>query len=507
MAAEGIISYGKRLAMLAEEHPDRNAVVFVAQDGRETHLTWLELERYTNQLARLLKHRGLQSNQMLVIGLPNSVEHLALAFAGWKVGALVLPLRAAMPQWERDRVLEVGEPALVAADWEHVSYPSINRETLASYFEHEDGPVPDCIPQPGRAIASGGSTGRPKIIVDPRPWGMRMGENYFGFGSGYRPGQVQLIAGPLYHNSPFGWMHSGIFDDHQIVMMERFDARRVVDLIEKHRVNFMFLSPTMMGRIARLEDVTQHDFSSIEAVYHTSAPCPIWLKQFWIDLIGAEKIYEGYGCTEGIGAARIRGDEWLSHQGSVGRPHNTLLKILDENRNPVPPNVPGDIFMRRPHDRPTYEYIGSDPLPTTEDGYASVGDLGWLDEDGFLFIADRRTDLVVTGGANVYPSEVEAVLSEHPAVADVVVIGIPHPDWGRSIHAIIEPVDWNALPSVHDLDQYIRARLSSYKIPKSYEFLKALPRNQMGKIRRSDLALAREKADTDENRYFWVHPK
>jgi bile acid-coenzyme A ligase len=495
MAEDGIISYGKRLAQLADAHPGRDAVIFVAQDGSETRLTWLELERYTNRLARLLMQRGLRAGQMLVIGLPNSIEHIALAFAGWKAGALVLPLRAAMPEWERDRVLEVGSPALVAADWKNVAFPSISRETLASHHQFDDQLLPDCIPQPGRAIASGGSTGRPKIIVDPRSWGMRPGENYFGFSSGYRPGQVQLIAGPLYHNSPFGWMHTGIFDDQQIVIMERFDAAHVVDLIERYRVNFMFLSPTMMGRIARLDGITTRDFSSVEAIYHTSAPCPVWLKQLWIDLVGAEKIYEGYGCTEGIGAARIRGDEWLLHQGSVGRPHNTLLRILDKDHHPVPPYVTGDIYMRRPHDQPTYRYLGSDPLPTTADGYASVGDLGWLDADGFLFIADRRTDLVVTGGANVYPSEVEAVLSEHPAVADVVVIGIPHLDWGRSVHAIIEPTDWDMPPDVTELDLYIRARLSSYKIPKSYEFLKALPRNQMGKIRRSDLVAARERAE------------
>ncbi|MBN8618932.1 MAG: AMP-binding protein [Anaerolineae bacterium] len=503
MAGSELISYGRRTTLLAAEHPDKIAIIFVAESGEEHPITWRELEFRSNQIAHFLAGHGIGPRTLLVIGLPNSPEHIYATLAGWKLGSLVLPLRAALPVWERDRVLEVGQPTLIIADWQDVEFPLLTRADLVASAHFPTTPPPDHIPHPGRAIASGGSTGRPKIIVDPRLWATRPGENYFGYGAGYAPGQTQLLAGPLYHNSPHGWAFSGLFDDQLLIVMERFNESRVVDLIERHHVNFMFMSPTMMGRVARLPAVTHRDFSSLAAIYHTSAPCPPWIKRFWIDLIGAEKIYEGYGSTEGIGAARIRGDEWLLHPGSVGRPHNTLLKILDPHGQPLPSGEVGEIYVRRLHDNPTYEYIGSPPLPRTPDGYASVGDLGWLDEDGYLYIADRRTDMIVSGGANIYPAEVEAALSEHPEVADLVVVGIPHDDWGRSVHAIIQPRDPLHPPDVSELNRYARERLASYKIPKSYEFLRVLPRNQMGKIRRTELTAEREKPDSYDIR--WVN--
>ena len=491
--ASELVSYGRRVMMLAAEHPDKPAIIFIRHlDTHEEIITWQQLESRSNRTARLMAANGLDEKSLLVIGLPNCPENIYCTLAGWKLGALVLPLRAALPAWERDRVLEVGNPALVVGDWENIPYPCLSHEDLKAADTFSDEGLPDRIPHPGRAIASGGSTGRPKIIVDPRQWATRPGENYFGYGAGYRPGQHQLLAAPLYHNSPSGWAHSGLFDDQLLVMMERFDAAQVVELIEQYRIQFMFLSPTMMARIARLPQVSERDFSSIEAVYHTSAPCPEWVKHLWIELVGAEKVYEGYGSTEAIGAARIRGDDWLRHPGSVGRPHNTLIKILDPEGREMPVGEVGEIFSKRTYDTPTYFYIGSPPLPVTLDGYSSVGDLGWLDEDGYLYIADRRVDMIVTGGANVYPAEVEAALSEHPDISDLVVIGIPDSDWGRAVHAVIQPRKLEQPPTVEALDRFCRERLASYKIPKSYEFVVELPRNQMGKIRRSDMVTERE---------------
>lgn len=490
------ISYGLRLTMLAAEHPDKTAIIFVSQSGEEQTISWKKVESRSNQIARLLESRGIGQQSLLVIGLPNSPEHIYCTFAGWKLGALVLPLRAALPVWERNRVLDVANPALVIADWDDVHFPCIKRDELSVSEDLPDTVLPDRIPHPGRAIASGGSTGRPRIIVDPRSWATRPGENYFGKGAGYMPGQTQLLAGPLYHNSPHGWAFSGLFDDQLLIVMERFDTEMVVDLIERHSVQFLFMSPTMMGRIARLPGVVERDFSSIESIYHTSATCPAWVKRFWVERIGAERLYEGYGSSEGIGAARIRGDEWLLHPGSVGRAHNTLIKILGADGKEVPRGEIGEIFMKRPDNRVTYQYIGAPPLPIALDGYSSVGDLGWLDEEDYLYIADRRTDMIVTGGANVYPAEVETALSEHLEVVDCVVIGIPHEDWGRSVHAIVQPRDLQSPPTVGELDHFCRERIASYKVPKSYEIAVSIPRNQMGKIRRSELAAEREQIST-----------
>jgi bile acid-coenzyme A ligase len=249
------------------------------------------------------------------------------------------------------------------------------------------------------------------------------------------------------------------------------------------------MPPIIMRRIILLPGIQGRDLSSIQAIQSSAAPCPEWLKRAWIDLIGAEKVHEVYGSTEGIGATMIRGDEWLEHPGSVGRPVSCELRILDEEGNDLPAGEVGEIFMRPlAEGGPTYRYIGAPAAKATPDGFASIGDLGWLDDDGYLYIADRRTDMIVSGGANVYPAEVEAALSEHPALADCAVVGQPDEEWGRRVHAIIQPHDPDNPPSVAELDRHCRERIASYKVPKTWEFVHELPRNEAGKIRRSALA-------------------
>jgi bile acid-coenzyme A ligase len=250
-----------------------------------------------------------------------------------------------------------------------------------------------------------------------------------------------------------------------------------------------------MRRIIMLPGVRegQRDFSSIQAIQSSAAPCPIWLKQAWIDLLGPEKVHEVYGSAEGIGATMIRGDEWLEHQGSVGRPVNCELRILDEAGNDLPPGEVGEIFTRPTEtDGPTFQYVGAPNAKSTPDGFYSIGDLGWLDANGYLFIADRRTDMIVSGGANVYPAEVEAALHDHPAIADLAVVGVPDEEWGRRVHAVVQPADPAHPPPVAELDAWARERITSYKVPKTYELVAELPRNEAGKIRRSALAAERE---------------
>lgn len=487
------ISYGRRLSMLAATHPDKAAILFAPVEGPERTVTWAELDRATNRAARLLETHGVNERSMVVVGLPNWPEHYIATFAAWKLGALVLPMRSSLPVRERDQILAVGMPAVVVANWENVAFPLLTTADLARADSYSDAPHPDRVPHPGKSVGSGGSTGRSKIIVDPRPLAkipMAPGESR----NGLRPGQVQLIAGPLYHNSPFSWGHIGLFEDHILVLMERFNAARAIDLIERHRVNFAFLAPTMMKRILDEPGATERDFSSIEGIFQTAAPCPPWLKRAWINLIGGEKLHEGFGSTEAVGHTTIRGDEWLLHPGSVGKPPDDCdLRILDEDFTELPQGEVGEIFFR-PHDpTPTYYYIGSPPVKTSPDGFMSVGDMGWVDAEGYLFLADRRVDLIISGGANIYPAEVEAALTEHPAIADVAVIGLPDDDWGKIVHAVIQPRDMASLPTLPTLDAHCRERLAAYKAPKSYEFVNALPRDDTGKIRRS--AMASERAD------------
>jgi bile acid-coenzyme A ligase len=492
-ASEGqSISYGRRISMLADEHPDKVAVIFAPLEGPERYVTWRELDRRSTQVGRQLQAFGVDDESTVVIGLRNCPEHYFVAYGAWKLGALVLPLRWQLPDRERDALLELAQPKVVVADWEGIAFPRITLAELAVSESYSDEDLPDRIPEPGYAIGSGGSTGRSKIIVTPgalarnptdRPWMVN-----------YRPRQVQFVGGPLYHNSPMGCSTTGLFDDHTIVLMEKFDAAKAVDLIERYRVNWGFFPPTMLKRIHDVPGVRegQRDFSSIEGIFQTAAPCPPWLKRFWIELLGPEKVYEAFGSAEAVGHTGIRGDEWLAHPGSVGKPEGTDLKILDEAFHELPPGEVGEIFMRDTRQTgPTYHYIGAPPARTSPDGLVSVGDMGWVDEDGYLYLADRRVDMIITGGANVYPAEVEGALIEHPKVLDVAVVGVPDEDWGKRVHAIIQPRDLDDAPDVAELDAHVRERLMSYKVPKTYEFIAELPRNDAGKIRRSELAAER----------------
>jgi bile acid-coenzyme A ligase len=232
------------------------------------------------------------------------------------------------------------------------------------------------------------------------------------------------------------------------------------------------------------------DLSSLRIVWHMAAPCPEWLKQNWIDLIGAEKVMELYGGTEGQSMTVLDGIEWLGHRGSVGRPVTGEMVVLDANGKRLPPGEIGEIFMRvTPGTPASYHYIGAEPRAV--DGWESLGDMGWMDSDGYLYLSDRRTDLILSGGANVYPAEVEAAITEYPGVVSCCVAGLPDDDLGQRVHAIVQ-----ADPTVTaaDILAFLGDRLVRYKIPRSIEFVDQPLRDDAGKVRRSamrDAAIAR----------------
>jgi bile acid-coenzyme A ligase len=490
------VPIGQRISDLANERRDKTAITMVAQDGTERGISWLELDQRSNQVARLLTELGVAQGRMVVIGLPNSIEHFLVNIAAWKLGACTLPLKASLPQRERDQIIELADPAVVASVW-----PSTPRgrllgpSTVTNADRFSSEPLPIRLPDPGKAIASGGSTGRSKIIVSPGPLDVPVdgptGAEEIGVGRD----QVQLVAGGLYHNSPFSCGNFGLAWGHALVVMEKFDASLVLDLIERHRVQFVYMAPIMMKRVMRVPGIADRDLSSLEALYHTAAPCPPWLKRAWIELIGPERVYEAFGSTEDIGSTVIRVEQWLAHCGSVCVHGNGELHIRAPDVNTLPTGKVGEIYTRRFTDQPTYNYIGSPPARALPDGFSSVGDLGWLDEAGYLYLADRRTDLIISGGANVYPAEVEGALTEHAGVADVAVIGLPDEEWGRRVHAVVLPVDPAKPPERDDLDRHVRQYLASYKAPKTYEFVTDFPRDEAGKIRRSALVAERVAED------------
>jgi bile acid-coenzyme A ligase len=273
-----------------------------------------------------------------------------------------------------------------------------------------------------------------------------------------------------------------------IVVMGRFDAEETLRLVEQHRVTWMYAVPTMMQRIWRLPERvrTKYDLSSLATVLHSAAPCPRWLKQAWVEWRG-DAVFEIYGGTEGLAMTAIAGDDWLTHPGSVGRCIFGEMRVLDDDGKDVAPGTVGGSWMRPGEGaEPTYRYIGADAR--RREGWESLGDLGYMDGDGYLYIADRDTDMILVGGANVYPAEVEAALDAHPAVVSSCVIGLPHEDLGNVPHAIVQ-LDREC--SDDELLNHLRAHLVTYKLPRSFERSDAPLRDDAGKVRRSALRAER----------------
>lgn len=494
ISAGGAVAFGSRISALATEHPDATAVTLLGAGGVPDQLTWRELDERSNRYARLFLGLGLTERSTVAVGLRNSLEHVIAAIAVWKLGACVLPFN---PDWEppyRDQTLEPAQPSLILVARDEPRPDTLTSAGLRQAESLSSAPLPDRIAAPGKAIATGGSTGRPKILVDPNPWTWSPDAlaRKIRVALGMRSGQKHLVAGPLFLNAPFMWLHYGLCDGHEIILMTHFDAREVTDVVARYGVAFMWLSPSMMREIVSTAIVTRDALSSIEALVHTGGPCPGWVKRRWLELLDPTCIYEAYGATEGVGMTAIRGDEWLKHPGSVGRPLYTDVSIRDSSGDMLEAGKIGHIFMRWSGDWGdglVHRYLGSAaPIETDADSFHSVGDLGWLDADGFLYLGERAKDVVSTEAGEVYPSEVESVLTEHPRVHDAAVIGVEEPGTGTSVvHAIIQPADLSSPPTVDELRRHCESRLDSRKVPVSYECVERLPRQESGKLNRSAL--------------------
>jgi bile acid-coenzyme A ligase len=299
-----------------------------------------------------------------------------------------------------------------------------------------------------------------------------------------------LNPGPLYHNTPFVTAFQCLFSGGHVVEMGRFDALRALKLIDRHKVNWMSLVPTMMSRIWQLpaEQRDSFDVSSVRTVWHVGAVCPVWLKQAWIDWFGPDKIFEIYGGTEVMGFTVITGREWLEHKGSVGRAFpGYQMRIFDEDGKECPPGEIGEIyFLPDAGPNSTYEYIGAESRAVGK--WQTYGDLGHVDQDGYLYIADRRTDMIVAGGANIFPAEVEAALEQYPDVQSSIVIGLPDADMGQRVHAIVQvPEAARDRANDESLKAYLSDKLVRYKIPRTFEYTTEYLRDDAGKARRSKL--------------------
>ena len=476
---------GVLIGRLASARPDRPALTC----GTKT-ISRAELDARTNRLARAYADLGVTRDSFVTIGLPNGIEFYEATVATWKLGATPQPVSSRLPPIERSAIIDLANPSLVVGvDPSEVP----GRTAIAAGFEPDPSisadPLPPIIPSSFKAPTSGGSTGRPKLIVATQSgvW-----EALEGFATVLQItiDGTHLVTGPLYHNGPFTTSLLALLRGNHVVVMPRFDALAALALIERHRVDWMYAVPTMMHRIWRLPAAERErfDLSSLRVVFHMAAPCPPWLKEAWIGWLGGERVMELYGGTEAQSFTVITGSEWLEHRGSVGRPVFGEMRVLDADGKEVSPGVIGEIWMRRgPDTLPSYRYVGAQ-AKSRPGNWESLGDMGWLDKDGYVYLSDRDTDMILVGGSNVYPAEVEAALDEHAHVTSSCVIGLPDEEYGNVVHAIVQttvPLD----PT--ELDAYLASRLAKYKRPRTYEFVAEPLRGDDGKVRRSALRTQR----------------
>jgi bile acid-coenzyme A ligase len=485
LADEGV-PHGSQLTVRAAADPNGTALIVVGRDGAETSLTWAGLEHRANQWARALQSSAVTPGSMVALSIPNSVELVVAALAAWKAGAIPIPMRWDLPDWEQRRLLEVINPALVLDE--------ANQAALADAAYGEDGgALPQIVAPALNGICSSGSTGLPKIILNTAPaiWTPALSTPFMAQWAPVSQPQIILVPAPMYHTNGFNTLNYLLGGD-QLVVLEKFDAALVLDVIERHRITTFTATPTMLSRIADTPGVEDRDLSSIEWILQGAAVMPQSLLRRWFQLLRPERVVMAYGMTENLGLTALRGDEWLDHPGSVGRGfRDTDIRVVDDHGNVVGPGTLGEIYLRAPMND-QYRYIGgAPPLPTTPDGFTSAGDIGHLDADGYLYIADRRTDMIVTGGANVFPAEVESALIDHPGIADVVVIGIADQQWGRRVHAVVQPLDPTHPPTEQSVVRYARDRLAGYKVPKTVEFVDEIPRTAATKVNRSAMVAAR----------------
>lgn len=475
-------SYPARLKKRAEVDPGGIAL----RDGAES-FTWAELHRRSNAVARVMAARGVGEGDIVTIALAEPSHVFLVAWAVWKLGATPQSVSARLALPEMSALVNLAKPRLyVGAPAGALSCPTASYADLIN-GAHDERDLPDRVSAVWKAASSGGSTGAPKIILsgDSARYVQARADRY-----ALGPDDTMLMTAPPSHNAGFSLPTLAMTSGAAVVFTGRFDAETTLKEIETHRITWLYLVPTMMTRILRLPDAVRgrYDLSSLRRIWHMAAPCPDWVKQAWIDWLGPERIWELYAGTEGQAYTVIDGAEWLAHRGSVGKVAIGEMKIVREDGSDAGAGETGEIYMRPASGSPpTYRYLGASAR-SLDAGWESLGDVGRFDDDGYLYLADRRTDMILVGGANVYPAEVEAALERHPAVRSSAVIGLPDDDLGTRIHAIVEvdtPFDMAALRRL------LAENLVPYKRPHSIETIDTPLRDQAGKVQRFKLREAR----------------
>ena len=495
------------LADHARLTPDKPAMIS-ADTGRA--VTFAELNERSNRLAQFLYAQGLRRGDHIAVLMENNLAFMEPVWAAFRSGLYVTTINRYLPADEAAYIAsDCGAKALIT------SYAK--RDTAAELLDlipncpirlmvggvipgwasYEDA-VASCSPEPlaqewmgDSMLYSSGTTGRPKGILRPLPeitpaegFETRQASNRYELSAQ----SVYLSPAPLYHAAPLAYVLTVQSFGGTVVMMERFDPEQALHLIEKHRVTHSQWVPTMFVRMLKLppEVRTRYDLSSHKVAVHAAAPCPVEVKRQMIEWWGPI-LYEYYAGTEASGSTFITSEDWLKHPGSVGRAALGVLHICDEDGNELPVGETGLVYFER--EAPTFEYH-NDPAKTASarhpkhPNWNALGDVGYLDEDGYLYLTDRKAFMIISGGVNIYPQAIEDALGTHPKVADVAVFGVPDPEMGEAVKAVIEPAPGQA-PSddlAAELMTYARERLAHYMAPRSIDFIEEMPRLPTGKL-------------------------
>ena len=486
--------------------PHADAVIDATTGAK---LSWQELDQRSNQVAQLLYARGLRPGDHISLLMQNDLAFFEIAWAAYRSGLYITCINRYLTADEAAYIInDSNSKALFTADalaiagelpnlTNQCSQRFITGATTAGYESYEavlegqpDTPLAEQ-PAGDAMLYSSGTTGQPKGIKRPLSGehisggfpGLEVNNPY-----GINAETIYLSPAPLYHAAPFGYCMRTLALGGQIVMMQRFDPELALKYIEHHRVTHSQWVPTMFVRMLKLPQEARHryDLSSHRCALHAAAPCPVEIKQQMMTWWGPI-LWEYYAGTERNGSTVIGPEEWLAHPGSVGKAHSGVLHICDEDGTEQKPGDEGMIYFEQPtmafeyHNAPEKTLSATHP---THANWSSLGDVGYVDAEGYLYLTDRKAYMIISGGVNIYPREIEDALILHPSVEDVAVFGVPNPDFGEEVKAVVQPSQGVAHDQhlVDDLMSFAKQHLAAYKIPRSIDFTDELPRLPTGKL-------------------------
>jgi long-chain acyl-CoA synthetase len=491
---------------LAASDPDRTVLV----DPSGTDVSAGELLGRANQVANGMRARGLGKGDTIATLLPNSLAMLEIYLGAMQIGLYVTPINfhlvgpevayivqdsGAKMFFSHERLADVAAKAVAEvgfpADQHLVAGEAGSPGSYEAWRDAQSAEAPENRTAGQPMHYTSGTTGRPKGVkraladIDPDDMGALFAMFLMLFGITEGDDNVHLTCSPLYHTAVLLWTSCSLHLGHQIVLMDKWTPEEMLRLIDQYHVTTSHMVPTQFHRLLALPEETRakYDVSSLRQMVHGAAPCPEEIKRRMIDWWGM-CVTEYYAATEG-GGTIAPADVWLARPGTVGQPWaGAEVRILDDEGNQVPANTIGTVYMALA--QVNFEYKGDEAKTNDNrrDGFFTVGDIGVLDDEGYLFLRDRKSDMIISGGVNIYPAEIEGVLLTHPKVGDAGVFGIPHADWGEEIKAVVEPEAGVEASDelAADILAFCGERLAKFKIPKSIDFTNEMPRDPNGKL-------------------------